>query len=49
VIRALELLRGEMDRTLASLGCSELSELTRDHVVLPAERYAIRLSSDTRE
>lgn len=49
VIRALELLRGEMDRTLASLGCSELSELTRDHVVLPGERYARRLSSDTRQ
>jgi len=42
VVRALELLRAEMDRTLASLGCSAVGELTRDHVVLPGDRYAQR-------
>jgi isopentenyl diphosphate isomerase/L-lactate dehydrogenase-like FMN-dependent dehydrogenase len=39
VVRALELLQGEIDRTMASLGCSALSELTRNHIVLPGDRY----------
>lgn len=42
VIRALGLLRGEIDRTLASLGCSAIGQLTRDHIVLPGERFARR-------
>ena len=35
VVRALELLRDEIDRTLASLGCPRLADLSRDHVVRP--------------
>ncbi|MFC3425178.1 alpha-hydroxy acid oxidase [Rhizorhabdus histidinilytica] len=41
VVRALELLGKEIDRTLASMGCSSLDELDRNHVVLPGERYAV--------
>lgn len=42
VVRALELLHSEIDRTMASLGCSEFSELTRDHIALPGDRYTNR-------
>ena len=33
--RAIALLRSEIDRTLALLGCSNVSELNRDHLLLP--------------
>ena len=35
-----ELLGKEIDRTMASMGCSSLDELDRNHVVLPGDRYA---------
>ncbi len=34
-LRAIEILRAEIDRTLASIGCASLADLTRDHVLLP--------------
>lgn len=40
VVRALELLRDEIDRTMASMGCASLDQLNRDHVVLPGDRYS---------
>ena len=35
--RAIEILREEIHRTLAVLGCSSIVDLGRDHVVLPSE------------
>lgn len=37
VVRALEILRDEIDNTLAALGCSSIDALTREHVVLPTD------------
>ncbi len=35
--RALEILRTEIDRMLAVLGCTGIHDLHRDHVVLPSD------------
>jgi isopentenyl diphosphate isomerase/L-lactate dehydrogenase-like FMN-dependent dehydrogenase len=35
--RALEILRTEIDRMLAVLGCRSIHDLRRDHVILPSE------------
>src|SRR3546814_17375670 len=37
VARVLELLRMELERTLALLGCANVDELTRDHIRLAGE------------
>lgn len=36
VVRALELLRDEVDRTLASIGCTDINSVSRDHLILPS-------------
>lgn len=33
--RAIEILRSELDRTLALLGCTSVAQLSRDHLVMP--------------
>jgi isopentenyl diphosphate isomerase/L-lactate dehydrogenase-like FMN-dependent dehydrogenase len=38
--RAIDILRDEMQRTLAVLGCTRIGELRRDHVVLPSDQDA---------
>ncbi|MES2450122.1 MAG: alpha-hydroxy acid oxidase [Pseudomonadota bacterium] len=38
VVHALRVIRSEIDRTMASLGCSRIADLTRDHVVLRGDR-----------
>lgn len=35
--RALDLLRAEIDRTMAVLGCQSLADLRRDHVIMPGD------------
>jgi L-lactate dehydrogenase (cytochrome) len=34
-LRAIEILRSEVDRVMALLGCGSVAEITRDHLVLP--------------
>jgi (S)-mandelate dehydrogenase len=35
--RALAILDADIRRTMATMGCSRISELSRDHVVLPGD------------
>jgi isopentenyl diphosphate isomerase/L-lactate dehydrogenase-like FMN-dependent dehydrogenase len=45
--RALEILDADIRRTMATLGCSRISELSRDHVVIPPGVKVPRFVSDT--
>jgi isopentenyl diphosphate isomerase/L-lactate dehydrogenase-like FMN-dependent dehydrogenase len=38
--RAIDILRDEINRVLAVLGCARVNDLNRDHVILPSDRIA---------